>query len=404
MPGGVKSPGGGRQLWARWHRQQQERRAGIFHARDPCGSASAAAPRGCTRRPAPRPELAALGGLAAARGVVTPRARCLVLREMPPRVRHAGAVCLGFSFPRLLGTSLLLNEIFPFLATSRARAGLRVPRGAGLLGPCPLLQGGLVRHCPLLPRLCQGAGGRGRRGCVWSGCAWRPGEGCWGGRGAADASFGLRFGYWASAAPARPPHTALPGRALWHRRRCLCRMDAASEKWDLKEKSESPGMEPLLSPSRGTPRPRHLLRNGHAAGSSAQRPCPGLETPGRGGTLRAALLLPAHDVKANPSAPGSCPWPCAVLLVQSCCWSCSRGGRWVRAGVPTLTPWPPRCPQGSDRHRSLPRGAGMRKGTEMCTGRAGNSACCRWHCRLAGSPLPSAGLWPRAACGRALTR
>lgn len=100
-------------------------------------------------------------------------------------------------------------------------------------------------------------------------------------------------------------------------------MDAASKKWDLKEKSESPGMEPLLSPSHGTPRPRHLLRNGHAAGSSAQRPRPGLETPGRGGTLRAALLLPAHDVKANPSAPGSCPWPCAVLLVQSCCWSCS---------------------------------------------------------------------------------
>lgn len=169
----------------------------------------------------------------------------------------------------------------------------------------------------------QGAGGRGRRGCVWSGCAWRPAEGCWGGRGAADTSFSLCFGYWASAAPARPPHTALPGRALWHRRHCLCRMDAASEKWDLKEKSESPGMEPLLSPSRGTPRPRHLLRNGHAAGSSAQRPHPGLETPGRGGTLRAALLLPAHDVKANPSAPGSCPWPCAVLLVQSCCWSCS---------------------------------------------------------------------------------
>lgn len=174
-----------------------------WRARLPRGAAPSA--------PAPHPELAAVSGLAAARGVVTPRARCLVLREMPPWVGHAGTVCLGLSFPRLLGTSLLLNEIFPFLATSRARAGLRAPHGAADGGPgtgpgCSV-PAPCCRAASYGAALCFPCSARGK-GAGEAACGrdvlGDPVRGAGGGRGAADASFGLRFGYWASAAPTLP--------------------------------------------------------------------------------------------------------------------------------------------------------------------------------------------------------
>lgn len=212
VPGGVKSPGGGGGSSGLAGTGSGRSTELVFSTHVIPAAWRARLPRGAApSAPAPHPELAAVSGLAAARGVVTPRARCLVLREMPPWVGHAGTVCLGLSFPRLLGTSLLLNEIFPFLATSRARAGLRAPHGAadggpgtgpGCSVPAPCCRAASYGAALCFP--CSATGkGAGEAACGRD-VLGDPVRGAGGGRGAADASFGLRFGYWASAAPTLP--------------------------------------------------------------------------------------------------------------------------------------------------------------------------------------------------------
>lgn len=322
MPGGVKAAGGGRLLSARWHRQQQERGPRVFHARDACG--------GRARRRTPHP------GAASARhaGSLRPQPGAWCCGKCPPWVGHAGAVCLGFSVPRSLGTSLPLDEIFPFLATSRAQAGFRAPRGAagGGSGAGPGCSVPALR-CRAAPygaalRFPCSAGGKvaGAGEAFWGqDVLARPGEGCWGRQGCCRCLLRPPFRLLGlcSARPASPHRPPRPCPVVPLQDGCCkCSQRLGLKKMGFEGEKRVPGDEARADSLPWHARPRHPLGNGRAAGSSAQRLRPGLETPRRG-ALRAALLLSAHGVKAKPSALGPCPWPRAALLAQSCCRSCS---------------------------------------------------------------------------------